>query len=178
MELTADARLPFPRPVVFAAYRDKLTDLLPFLPNVRGIEVKSRTEEGGVIRLVNEWHGGGEIPAAARAFLSESMLSWTDRAEWNESTWTCAWTIETHAFTEAVTCRGTNRFIEADGATRLEIRGTLSIDAKKIKGVPGLFAGKVGKTVEELLVNKIQPNLVEVSRGLGKYLEQQRASAT
>jgi hypothetical protein len=174
MDLSADARLSFPRPVVFAAYRDKLVDLLPFLPNVRGIEVKSRTDEGAVSRMVNEWHGGGEIPAAARAFISESMLSWTDHATWDESKWTCEWRIETHAFSEAVTCRGENRFLEDGGATKLEIRGTLSIDAKKIKGVPGLFAGKVGKAVEELLVGKIQPNLVEVSRGLAKYLEQQR----
>lgn len=173
MELAADAHLAFPRPVVFAAYRDKLVDLLPFLPNVRKIEVKSRTEEGGVVKFVNEWHGGGEIPAAARAFISEAMLTWTDRATWDESAWTCAWTIETHAFTEAVTCRGINTFREEGSGTKLEIRGTLAIDAKKIRGVPGLLAGKVGKAVEELLVNKIQPNLVETARGLGKYLEQQ-----
>jgi hypothetical protein len=174
MDLVADALLPFPRPVVFAAYRDKLVDLLPFLPNVRKIEVKSRTDEGSVVKMVNEWHGGGEIPAVARAFVSEAMLSWTDRATWDESTWTCAWNIETHAFTEAVTCKGTNRFVEEDGKTKLEIRGTLAIDAKKIRGVPGLLAGKVGKAVEELLINKIQPNLVETARGLGKYLEQQK----
>ncbi len=174
MELVADAHLPFPRSVVFAAYRDKLVELLPFLPNVRKIEVKSRAEEGGVVKLVNEWHGGGEIPAVARAFVSEAMLSWTDRATWNEATWTCEWNIETHAFTEAVTCRGTNRFFEEAGGTKLEIRGTLAIDAKKIRGVPGLLAGKVGKAVEEVLVNKIQPNLVETARGLGKYLEQQK----
>lgn len=171
MELSADARLAFPRAVVFAAYRDELARLLPYLPNVRGIEVRSRADEGGVSKLVNEWHGGGEIPAAARAFLSESMLSWTDHATWDESKWTCEWRVETHAFTEAVTCEGTNRFLEEDGATRLEIRGVLAVDAKKIKGVPSLLAGKVGKAVEELLAAKIQPNLVEVSRGLAKHLE-------
>ena len=40
-----------------------------------------------------------------------------------------------------------------------------------MKGVPGFLAGKVGKAVEELLSNKIQPNLVEVTHGLRKYLE-------
>lgn len=171
MLLSADARIPFARPTVFATYRDELVSLLPFLPNVRGIEVKSRAEEGSVVKLVNEWHGGGEIPAAARAFLSESMLSWTDRATWDEATFTCAWTIETHAFSEAVTCRGENRFLVDGDATLLEIRGTLSIDAKRIRGVPGFLAGKVSKAVEEVLAQKIQPNLVEVSRGLTKYLD-------
>jgi len=171
VELAADATLPFPRPVVYAAYRDKLLDLLEYLPNVRGIEVKSRTESDGDVRLVNVWHGGGDIPAAARAFLSESMLSWTDHADWKASDFTCAWRIQTHAFTEAVACAGLNRFVEVDAGTRIEIRGKLTIDGTKIRGVPRLIAGRVGKTVEEFLAAKIRPNLVEVTAGLRKYLE-------
>jgi hypothetical protein len=170
MELRADSLLPFPRSVVFQAYRDDLVKLLPYLPNVRGIEVKSREEQGDVVKMLNVWKGGGEIPAAARAFLSEAMLSWDDIATWNAADFTCAWHIKTHAFTEAVRCEGKNRFVEEAGGTRLEIRGVLEIDARKIKGVPSLLAGKVGKMVEEVLAGKIQPNLVEVSRGLEKYL--------
>ena len=40
MQLVADARIPFARPLVFATYRDKLADLVPYLPNVRAIDVK------------------------------------------------------------------------------------------------------------------------------------------
>jgi hypothetical protein len=172
MELRADAHIPFPRDVVFAAYRDDITKVLAYLPNVRNIEVKSRTDDGPLSVHVNIWHGGGEIPAAARAVLSESMLSWTDYATWNAEKLTCDWRIETHAFTEAVTCKGHNVFLEeTPGTTLLEIRGNLEIDAKKIRGVPGFLAGKVGRTVEEFLGGKIQPNLVETARGLTKYLE-------
>ena len=170
MELVADAKLPFPRPVVFAAYRDKLADLLEYLPNVREIVVQSRVDSGEIATLVNVWHGGGEIPAAARAFLSEAMLSWTDHARWDESKWTCEWRIETHAFTEAVTCKGVNSFLEDGTGTTLQIRGQLTIDAKKIRGVPGVLAGKVGRVIEEFLGAKIRPNLIEVSDGLRKYL--------
>jgi hypothetical protein len=171
MDLNADATLSFPREVVFAAYRDDLLKLLPYLPNVRGIDVVSRDDTGAITKLVNVWHGGGDLPSAARAFLSESMLSWTDRATWNRDAFACEWAIETHAFTEAVRCRGTTHFLEQGrDATRLEIRGTLAIDAKKIRGVPALLAGKVGRVVEEFLVAKIRPNLVEVSAGLGRYL--------
>lgn len=170
MQISADATLPFPRPMVFAAYRDELTKLLQYLPNVRNIEVKSRKDDGPRVELVNIWHGGGEIPAAARAVLSEAMLSWTDYASWNEAAWTCDWRTETHAFTEAVDCKGQNRFLEVEGGTRIEIRGDLEIDAKKIKGVPGFLAGKVASAVESFLAGKIQPNLVEVTEGLRKYL--------
>jgi len=172
MELRSDARIPFPRDVVFAAYRDDIVKLLPYLPNVRRIEVKSRKDDGPRSDLVNIWHGGGEIPAAARAVLSESMLSWTDYATWFADQLACEWRIETHAFTEAVQCGGRNEFVEdGPGNTILQIRGKLEIDAKKIKGVPGFLAGKVGKIVEEFLVGKIQPNLVETVKGLEKYLQ-------
>ena len=170
MLISADATLPFPRSMVFAAYRDDLTQLLSYLPNVRNIEVKSRKDDGARVDLVNIWHGGGEIPAAARAFLSEAMLSWTDYATWKEDAWTCDWRTETHAFTEAVDCKGQNLFVEVEGGTRIEIRGDLKIDAKKIKGVPGFLAGKVASAVESFLAAKIQPNLVEVTEGLRKYL--------
>lgn len=171
MLLSADASLPFSRSVVFAAYRDHLVDLVEFLPNIRRIEIKSRKDDGDKTELVNEWHGGGEIPAAARAFLSESMLSWTDYASWSADDWTCAWRIETHSFTEAVHCAGKNRFAEVDGKTRLEIRGDLTIEASKIRAVPRLLAGRVATAVEDFLVKKITPNLLSVSDGLQKYLE-------
>jgi hypothetical protein len=172
MELSCDTRIPFPRDVVFAAYRDDLVKLLPYLPNVRHIEVKSRKDDGPRSELVNIWHGGGEIPAAARAVLSESMLSWTDYAIWFGDQWACEWRIETHALTDAVNCGGRNEFIEdGPGKTLLQIRGKLEIDAKKVRGVPGFLAGKVGKIVEEFLVGKIQPNLIETAKGLEKYLQ-------
>ena len=179
MDIVADARIPFPREIVFLAYRDEITDLLPYLPNVRSIEIKSRKDEGGVVEFVNEWRGGGEIPGAIRAVLSESVLAWTDYASWRTDAMRCDWRTETHAFTDAVTCKGSNVFTaDGDGATLLEIRGSLEIDAKKIRGVPSLFAGKVGRMAEEFLVGKIQSNLVETAKGLEKYLvDKNRAKA-
>jgi hypothetical protein len=172
MDLRADARIPFPPPVVFAAYRDHITELLPYLPNVRSIAVTSRKDEGPIADLVNEWQGGGEIPGALRAVLSDAMLSWTDRATWNSDLLRCDWRTETRAFTEALRCSGYDLFLEdGPGKTLLEIRGALEIDAKKIRGVPGFLAGKVGRAVEEFLGARIQTNLVETAKGLTKYLE-------
>lgn len=171
MRLSADAALPFSRARVFSAYRDKLVELVEFLPNIRGIEERSRKDDGPRSEIVNVWRGGGDIPAAARAVLSEDMLNWTDYASWDESDFSCAWRIETHSFTEAVSCQGKNRFVETGSGTRLEIRGELGIDATKIRGVPRLLAKTVGKAVEDLLVKKITPNLISVSDGLRRYLE-------
>ena len=172
MEIRCDAVIPFPRPLVYATYRDKLTDLLPYLPNIRGIDIKERKEEDGVVHLVNVWHGGGEIPSIARAFVSESMLSWTDLATWHEAQFKTDWKVQPHSFQEAVTSQGTNRYDETDGKTRLEIRGDLSIDGRKIKGVPRLLAGKVSRAVEEFMVKLVRQNLLDVSKGVTRYLQE------
>jgi hypothetical protein len=172
MELRADGRIPFPRREVFSAYRDEILELVPYLTNVQSIEIRSRKEVGSVVEFVNEWRGGGEIPAALRVVLSESMLSWTDYASWNSTELSCDWRIATHTFTDAVRCVGKNRFIEeGPGETLLEIRGALDVDAKKIRGIPSFLAGGIGRKVEEFLVTRIQSNLLETARSLTKYLE-------
>jgi hypothetical protein len=131
-------------------------------------------EEPPRVRLVNVWHGAGDIPAAARKLLSEDMLSWTDHASWDEASFTCDWRIETHAFAEAVSCQGTNRFVAVDGdRTRVEIRGALEIDLSRVRGVPRFLAGTLGGTVEKFIVGHITPNLTRVSAALSTFLGEQ-----
>ncbi len=166
MLITEDARIPFSRAAVFETYRDRLPELVPYLPDVRGITVSARHERGDVVEIVNVWRGGGEIPAAARRFLSESMLTWDDLATWDAATWTCAWRIRTHAFAEAVRCEGKNTFIADGDATVLQIRGSLTIDASKLAGVPRLVSGSVSRAVEDVLMKKVAPNLLRVSDGV------------
>jgi hypothetical protein len=175
MNLQADARVPLPREIVFSAYRDDITKLLPFLPNVRSIDFKSRKENGAVVELVNAWRGGGDIPGAIRAVLSESVLEWTEYATWKAESLTCEWRTETGAFTEAVRCHGSTRFLEdGPGKTAVELRGILEVDAKKIRGVPSFLAGKIGRAVEEFLVGKIQSNFADTAKGVAKYLDEKK----
>lgn len=173
MELVADAVIPYPRPQVFATYRDCLAELAPYLPNIRAIKVVSRTERGDETDLVNEWTGGGDIPAVARSVLSESMLTWTDYATWFESDFHVDWRTDIHAFPGAVKSEGKNRYIEVPEGTRLEVRGHFTIDATKVPGVPRMFAKTVGATVEKFMVTQIQRNTLETVRGLTKLLAKQ-----
>ncbi|MGH7440356.1 MAG: hypothetical protein ACRENE_32075 [Polyangiaceae bacterium] len=174
MDLRADAKIPFPCETVFRVYRDDIVKVVPYMTNVQSIEIRSRKDDGPHVDFVNEWKGGGDVPAAVRAVLSESMLSWTDYARWSADALTCDWRIETHAMKEALSCKGQNRFVEdGPGATRLEIRGKFDVDASKIRGVPRLLAGTVGRAVEEFMVSKIQSNLVETAKSLTAYLEDQ-----
>jgi hypothetical protein len=173
MKISAKSQVPFPLPLVYATFRDRLVDLVPYMPNIRAVEVKSRREENGKIACVNDWHGGGDIPSAARMILSEDMLSWTESITWNEANFTADWRIQTHAFTEAVKCFGRNRFWEENGITFIENHGELIIDPHQIQGFPAFMTGGIAHLVEEVLGSKISPNLNYLSQGVRRYLEQQ-----
>jgi hypothetical protein len=172
MLITADLRIPFPRSLVYITYRDKLVELVPYLPNVRSVEVKSRREEDERIYCVNFWRGGGRIPLAIRAAIAEVMLSWTEYDTWDESNFTLEWRIETHAFTKAVFCAGKNCFLENNGTTIIKTRGELSIDPEQIEGFPQPLKGKIASIVENFLGKKIVPNLIQMGEGVHNYLEQ------
>lgn len=172
MRIEADSVLPFSRERVYRAYRDELPGFTQYLPNVRAIEVLAREELGSVTKLHNVWHGGGDIPAPVVKLLGDSKLSWDDYATWKQDEWCVDWNIKTSVFTEAVTCGGKNTFIEiGPDRTRLEIHGDISIDVKKVRGVPSFLAGSIGKTVENFLVKQITANLTSVSDALTRYLQ-------
>ena len=174
MQIKTDVPLPFPRERVFTTYRDRLADLLPYLPNIRGMVLKGREDrEDGDTYLVSVWSGGGDIPAAARAVIRESMLKWTDHATWSRRDFACAWRTEVHAFPGALASSGTNRFVAVGDATRIEFRGDLTCDASRVPGVPRLLARTINGTVEKIFVGKIAENLVAVGEGIGKLLEKE-----
>jgi len=170
MEIKTDVTLPYARERVFTTYRDRLEELLVYLPNIRKLEIRQREDRGEEVLLVNEWAGGGEIPAVARSFLRESMLSWTDHAAWKKSEWICNWRTEVHAFPGALLSSGFNRFVEVGGGTRIEFRGQLTCDASRVPGVPKLLARSINGTIEKVFVGKIGENLVGVGEGIGKLL--------
>lgn len=170
MKLEVSSDIPFPREKVFSVYRDRLVDLVPYLPNVRNITVVNRTEAGNTVQLLNRWKGGGEIPAMVRKFLSEDLLEWDDHATWLADSFTAQWRTVVPAFKEAVRAEGSNVFEAVGSRTRLTIRGDLDVDAAKIRGVPRLLAGSIGPVVEKFLVAAIKPNLEAVSKGVERFL--------
>ncbi len=175
MDIRADVTLPLPRERVFEAYRDRLPELAAHLPNIRAVRVVRREERDGEVHLVNEWTGGGDIPSAARAVLSESMLRWLDHATWHAATFSVTWRTEVNVFPGAVASSGENRFLDVPGGTRLEIRGGLTCDATRIPGVPRLLARAVGGAVERVLVGQVQVNLVAVAKAVGALIERDAA---
>ncbi|MDH5490746.1 MAG: hypothetical protein OEY14_02110 [Myxococcales bacterium] len=171
MRIETDAIIPFSRQEVFAAYRDRLAELVPYLPNVRKIDVLERTDAPPISRLLNFWHAGGEMPAPARKLLGDGKLGWHDRAVWDESGWRCDWTITPSALSEAFECSGHDRFVAlAEDRCRLEISGEMRLRLERVRGVPSMIAGPVGRSLELFLAKQITSNLATVSEGLTRLL--------
>ena len=164
-----------PRKLVYETFRDDLIELVPHLPDIKDIEVEDRERiDDDTLKVVNLWKAKDEeVPTIARKFIKPEMLQWTDHATWHDDEWTCDWNMEVGFLTEAITAKGTNTYTERDGSTQITIDGVLEVDAKKIPGVPGMLAGRVGKAVENFVVKMITPNLKDVNRGMEKYLAAQ-----
>jgi hypothetical protein len=174
MKVEADARLGFSRDLVFRTYRDRLTEMLPYLPNIQRIVEESRSEEGATTRIVNRWSGAGDdVPKLARSVVKPEMLVWLDHAEWNEADWTCRWRIEHLTFAKQIDCSGINHFRETPEGCVVEIRGNLSFDAKSVPGIPRLMASTVAPVVEGFIVQAIRPNLVKTADGVEAFLRAQ-----
>lgn len=181
MKIEADNVVAFPREVCFATYRDRLVELVPYLPNVSGITVKQREQpfQGSPkkVRLVNEWRAVSEIPKVAAALIKPEMLAWEDTAIWDEESWVCHWSVATHFFSDRVRCEGTNEFIPQGDRTLFRIRGDLDIRLGGLPGVPRLLGDKVGSLVERFVVALLTPNLTSISTGLERFLRAERTEA-
>ncbi len=174
MKIEADARISFSRALVFETYRDRLPELVPYLPNIKRITVQKRDDDAGTSRLLNLWEAKGEIPKVAQTIIKPEMVAWDDHAFWNQNDWTCEWRTEPKMFTENIRCAGKNRYLEDGDHTILEIRGDLEIDLKGVRGVPSFLASRVAPHVERFIVDLLRPNLVSVADGLEKFLQDTR----
>jgi hypothetical protein len=173
VRLNAEVDISQPLALVFAAYRDELPELVPYLPNVRAITPTSRVERPGEVALVNHWEGGADLPAIARKFVSQELLSWDDHATWSEPAHTCRWRTEVAAFRDALRAEGETRFSALEqNTTRVTIEGEIAVDARKLRMVPRIFAGSVGPAIERFLVATIRPNLIAVARAVGQRLQE------
>lgn len=173
MLINTSVYLPFPRPLVYATYRDKLLELARQMPSVKSVALKSRQDQDGIVQQVYEWHGKSDIPAMLRTFLSEDLLIWTDAATWKSASFTTNWQIRPHAFGDAIFWAGYDRYLEEGQGTRVESKGELSIDPHKLKGVPGFLSGQVSHMAEEILAKQAEPNFIEMGQCVQKYLEKQ-----
>lgn len=174
MKIESQDRVRFPRDLVFITVRDRVPEIVDFLPNVKRIDDLSREElDGNRVKIIRRWFGKGEVPAAAQKVVKPEMLSWVDTAIWDLSKFSCSWELTHETFTSQFRCSGMTLYQEEGNAcTRIEFTGDLSLDLNNIAGVPRLIARSFGPIVEKVLVSLITPNLSHLPKALGTFLAQ------
>lgn len=173
MRIHSESLIRHPQPKVYSAYRDRLSEIAEYIPDVKEIRVEKREEHEGGVTIHNVWIADREVPVFARAFLKPEMLQWDDYAEWKDAEGRVYWTLKLRVFTDSVTCGGTNTFEAAgDGKTKVRLEGDLDIDVKSIPGVPKLLAGGLKPKVEKFIVSLITPNLQRVNESLQQFLDE------
>lgn len=174
MRIHSESLIRHPQEKVYTAYRDRLSEIAAYIPDVKEIVVQSREEPApGQTKIHNVWIAERDIPVFARAFLKPEMLRWDDHADWRDDEHRVHWNLKLRVFTDQVTCGGTNTFHAADdGTTRVVLEGDLDIDLKNIPGVPKMFAGGLKPKVEKFIVSLITPNLERVNESLQQFLDE------
>lgn len=177
MEIRSESVIRHPRDRVYRAYRDRLSEIAPFIPDIDRIVAVSREDTDRGVKLHNEWIAADRrIPSFARPFVRPEHLRWDDFADWVDADHRVDWRIGTRVLSEAVHCAGANRFHEHPDGTRVALTGELRIDLRKVPGFPRLLVSRIGPEVERFVVSRITPNLERVNAAIGRFLDAEGGS--
>jgi len=174
MRIAAEAVIRYPVERTFPVVRDRLIELVPYLPAVESITALERAELGpGRVRIVNQWQGKTSVaPAAIRPFVTQGMVRWKDVAEWDQGAHTTRWKFETFHFQKLFSCAGENAYAATpEGHTRLTISGELEIFADQIPGVPAFLGRRLKPAIEKFIVELVTPNLRDLGAGVQQFLD-------
>ena len=170
MKLRVLTKIPYDLDAVFEAMRDQMPALAAYMPNVASIDVESREESDGQVRLVNRWTGAAtEIPTVARPFVKPDDIYWLDHATWDNEARLCRWRLEMGFMSDRISCSGQTLY-HSMGAQETEVRieGELTLNLAGM--LPSLML-KPGTAAIEKFVSKLaEPNFEKTAEALKTYL--------
>ena len=172
MKIYSESRIHHPLALVYESYRDRLSEVAPYTPDVKEIVVHSREELEIGPKIHNEWIVDRELPRVVQGLVSQDMMRWNDYAQWNNAQHHVDWELQIPAFPNQVRCRGRNAFFaDGPGGTLVRLTGELEISLKDVPGVPRILAGRLRPRVESFIVKLVTPNLEKVNQSLERYLD-------
>ena len=172
MKIHSESHIHHPLEQVYQTYRDHLSEIAPYTPDIKEIIVNAREDRPSGPKIHNIWVADRDIPKVAKGIIKPDMLRWDDFAEWDDTARHVNWVLNIPAFPNQVKCAGRNAFF-ADGPdrTRVVLTGSLEINAKNIPGVPRIVAGRLAPKIETFIVKLITPNLEKVNHSLERFLD-------
>lgn len=145
---------------LFAAMRDRLSEIGTALADIEAITELERSQTGNALHVVNRWQARQRVPAILQARLGGSEISWLDHASWNEETLTAHWDIKPSIGGGAITCTGTTRFdaAMAGRGCRALFEGDLTIAPEFLRSFAGPFERPVRALIESVATTLIPAN--------------------
>src|SRR5262245_46632539 len=161
-----------PRDKLWCAMRDHLADLTNRISDIeRIIEVERIIESDNKVQITNKWYVRQQLPAFVRPLLGQTELGWIDRNTWDQTIWTCCWTIEPFFLTDFGHCAGKTQFETAMAGQGARVTFEGGIDLK-----PGLLSGSAASLerpivgfVESIITTVIPRNLRGVLEAAAAY---------
>jgi hypothetical protein len=159
---------------VWVSMRDDLPAVTSRREDIHSVTEQERHASPRICRIVNVWKARTKLPPAAMRLLDADMFVWTDRAEWNNETRVCTWSIEPHHFRDSICCHGTTAFEPAVGGTgtRITFSGDLEWDSAKLLGLAGGMGEAVFSSAEGIIRNVIQKNFRKVADAVALHLDE------
>ena len=153
-----------PREKVWLAYRDRLVEIGQSMPAVENISVIEREEKGQKVHLENCWKITGNLPKSVRKFMPDNLLTYTDKAIWDEKKMICYYEEEPADGSGLYLCKGQNIFEKDKENTVLTIDLELTINVKKMVGIPRLLFNTIISKIEKFISKEVAKNLVATAK--------------
>ncbi len=171
MQFEVIDQVPYSLEDVFSTMRDKLPDLIEYLPDVKSITCDVREElPGNKLKLVNKWMLENRIPKALAKFIKPEQLGYIDHAEWDNDGHFVDYRLEMIFLSEYIDVHGRNYFTAEGDGTKVRLTGELNLDLARHPMLPKFLAKSITGQVEKLVLALVKPNLVKVNRGVEKHL--------
>lgn len=171
MKLEARDTIHAPALEVFSLLRDRLTEIVPHMPNIDRIEIQKREPGNPITHVIAVWHAKAEIPEVAKKFLKPEYLAWRDDARWNETDLSVDYILEPPSNVKLYSVKGRNRLVDGTGRSVLHVSCDVNIYPEKLPGLPSFMARLVKKPVEETIRLMLEPNLKNLAKGLNSYFK-------
>jgi hypothetical protein len=174
MKIEGKERISHSAERVFTALRDKTHELVSFMPNIDAMEVVERDDAPPLTTMLNKWRGANsDVPRIIRPFVSTDLLSWFDKAIWNEDDLICNWQLESITENKVFTCIGSTTMRNDGEGSTFVIDADLRINADQVPGIPKFLARKVREPLERFIASTLRPNLTKTAHAVQDYLDAQ-----
>jgi len=158
---------------VYELVRDNLPKIVPYLPNVEKIQVKSKKNKDNLTLVTNHWFAKADMPALIKGILKPEFFAWKDKAIWNNDEFTVEYTLESFFLNDLFKAKGINTFkAKGENKTEFSINCEIELYPEKVPGVPKFLAKKITPVISALLEKIIGPNLSSLGKGIKKYYEE------